>query len=179
MQFSPLPVQGAFLVDLEPHADERGFFARSFCSEEFAKLGLTSVFPQSNLSRNPRAGTLRGMHHAVAPSAESKLVRCVSGAIFDAIVDVRPDSPSYLQSFGAELSRDNGKALFIPAGVAHGFLTLTADSDVLYQMGDTFRPDTARGARWDDPAFGIAWPARPELISERDASYPDFEQAFR
>jgi len=178
MLFTPLAVAGAYLVELEPHRDERGFFARSYCAEEFARHGLPREFPQSNLSRNPRRGTLRGMHYAVAPSVESKLVRCSSGAIFDVLIDVREGSPSFGKWLSAELSRDNGAALFVPAGVAHGFLTLAEDTDVLYQMGDVFRADTARGLRWNDDAFGVTWPAPPALISERDASYPNFERAL-
>jgi dTDP-4-dehydrorhamnose 3,5-epimerase len=178
MLFSPLEVVGAFLVELEPHHDVRGFFARSFCADEFAKLGLPRDFPQSNLSRNPLAGTLRGMHYTVLPSVESKFVRCVSGAIYDVLVDVRAGSASFGKWTAVELSRENGKALFVPAGVAHGFLTTAVDSDVLYQMGDGFRADTARGLRWNDPAFRVDWPAAPVLISERDASYPNFERAL-
>lgn len=178
MLFTPLDIVGAQLVELEPQNDIRGFFARSFCAQEFAKQGLPSDFPQSNLSRNPRSGTLRGMHYAVVPSDESKLVRCVSGAIYDVLIDVREGSASFGKWLSVELSRENGKALFVPTGVAHGFLTLADDTDVLYQMGDFFRADTARGMRWNDQTFAVTWPAPPVLISERDASYPDFQRAL-
>jgi dTDP-4-dehydrorhamnose 3,5-epimerase len=174
MLFTPLDLEGAYAIDLTPHRDERGFFARSFCQEELVAQGLPTLFPQSNLSRNPARGTLRGMHYAVPPSRESKLVRCVSGAIYDVIVDVRAGSPTFRKWLALELSRDNGRALFIPAGVGHGFLTLADETDVLYQMGDVFKADTARGFRWNDEAFGVTWPFEPRVISERDATYPAF-----
>jgi dTDP-4-dehydrorhamnose 3,5-epimerase len=176
MKFTELVLPGAFLIELEPHADERGFFARSFCEEEFAAHGLVTRFPQNNLSRNKRAGTLRGMHYAVAPSVETKVVRCATGAIHDVIIDLREGSPTYARWVAAELTAQNGRALYIPAGFAHGFLTLADDTDVVYQMGDVFRPQTARGFRWNDPRFAVAWPQAPVMISTRDASYPDFRQ---
>jgi dTDP-4-dehydrorhamnose 3,5-epimerase len=175
MKFTALRLAGAFLIELEPHTDERGFFARTFCDEEFARHGLPTRFPQNNLSRNTRAGTLRGMHYAVAPSEESKVVRCAAGAIHDVIIDLRPGSPTQGQWIAAELTGENGRALYVPSGFAHGFLTLVDDTDVLYQMGDVFRPETARGLRWNDPRFAVAWPREPAVISARDASYPDFQ----
>jgi dTDP-4-dehydrorhamnose 3,5-epimerase len=177
MRFVELEVAGAYLVELEPQADERGFFARAFCEREFAACGLPTHYPQCNLSRNTRRGTLRGMHYSVAPSQESKVVRCVRGAIHDVLVDVRPGSSSFGRWVAAELSAENGTALFIPPGVGHGFLTLAEHTDVFYQMGDVFQPDAARGFRWDDPAFAIRWPEAPSVISPRDASYPDFHGA--
>ncbi|HEX3776576.1 MAG TPA: dTDP-4-dehydrorhamnose 3,5-epimerase [Polyangiaceae bacterium] len=177
MRFDQTELAGAYVIEVEPHEDERGFFARAFCAREFAEHGLPSVFPQSNLSRNHSRGTLRGMHFEAPPSAESKLVRCVTGAIYDVIVDLRPSSASFLSWVGAELSAENARALFVPAGFAHGFITLTDDSDVFYQMGDFFRPGGARGARWNDPRFGIRWPLEPKVISERDATYADFDPA--
>jgi dTDP-4-dehydrorhamnose 3,5-epimerase len=174
MQFKETELRGAYIIELEPHLDERGFFARTFCEREFAEHGLPTRFPQSNLSRNKRRGTLRGMHYDALPSEESKLVRCVSGAIFDAIIDLRPDSPTRFRSTAAELTAESGRALFVPAGFAHGFLTLAEDSDVSYQMGSSFRPGTARGFRWNDAFFSIDWPANPATMSERDATYPDF-----
>lgn len=176
MRFTELSLSGAYLLELEPHADERGFFARTYAEEEFAAHGLPTHFPHCNLSRNRRAGTLRGMHYAVAPSQESKVVRCVSGAIYDVIVDLRPQSASYRGWVHAELTAENGRALFVPAGFAHGFLTLADDTDVLYQMGDVFRPQTARGFRWNDPHFSIAWPHPVSVISQRDESYADFAE---
>lgn len=172
MRFSELPFPGAYLIELEPHADERGFFARCFAEEEFAEHGLKTRFPHCNLSRNARNGTLRGMHYAIAPSDEAKVVRCVSGAIFDVIVDLR--AGTFGKWAGAELTGENGRAVYIPAGCAHGFMTLADRTDVFYQMGDVFRPETARGFRWDDKAFGIAWPQTPRVISPRDAGYTDF-----
>jgi dTDP-4-dehydrorhamnose 3,5-epimerase len=175
MLFQETPLAGAFSIDLERHSDSRGFFARTFCEREFAEHGLPTRFPQCNLSRNDRAATLRGMHYEAPPSSESKLVRCVSGAIYDVIIDLRPGSPTRFAWFGAELTAENGRALFVPAGFAHGFLTLSDHSDVFYHMGDFFRPDGARGLRWNDPYFAIAWPIAPVVISERDAAYADFD----
>ena len=175
MRFTQTKLSGAFIIDLEPRVDARGFFARTFCEREFAEHGLPTHFPQCNLSRNRSRGTLRGMHYESTPSAESKLVRCSSGAIFDVIVDLRPGSATHLEWMGVELSSETGRALFVPAGFAHGFLTLSDDSDVFYHMGDSYRPDAARGFRWNDPLFSIEWPALPVAIAERDANYPDYE----
>jgi dTDP-4-dehydrorhamnose 3,5-epimerase len=174
VQFQALPLAGSYVLELEPHADERGFFARTFDEAEFASHGLATRFPQSNLSRNKRAGTLRGMHYAVAPSEESKVIRCTSGGIYDVIVDLRSDSPSYTHWVHVELTAENGLALYVPVGFAHGFLTTADDTDVHYQMGDVFKPETARGFRWNDPTFGIRWPAQPAVIAPRDATYADF-----
>lgn len=174
MRFTQLSLAGVYLVELEPQADERGFFARCFAEEEFAKHGLVTHFPHSNLSRNRLAGTLRGMHYSVTPSAETKVIRCVAGAIYDVAVDVRPDSPSFGRWVHAELTAENGRALYIPAGLAHGFISLVDATDVLYLMGDVFRPETAHGFRYDDGMFDIAWPFEPRVISGRDAGYPDF-----
>lgn len=175
MKFTELKVPGVFLVELEQNVDERGFFARTFCEEEFAAHGLPTRFPQCNLSRNTRAHTLRGLHFEAPPSAESKLVRCNSGAIYDVAVDLRPGSATRFQWVAAELTAQGGQALFIPAGFAHGFLTLTDATDVFYHMGSAFRPGAGRGARYDDPLFGVKWPSAPSVISERDATYPDFD----
>jgi dTDP-4-dehydrorhamnose 3,5-epimerase len=177
MLLSPLDVAGAYLVELEPKVDERGFFARTFCEDEFRTRGLTTRFPHTNLSRNTARGTLRGMHYTVSPSQESKLVRCTAGAIYDVLLDVRSDSPTFAKWATVELSRENARAVFIPAGVAHGFLTLLGDTDVFYQMGDIYRAETARGLRWNDETFGLGWPFAPSVISERDASYPRFAAA--
>jgi dTDP-4-dehydrorhamnose 3,5-epimerase len=173
--FEQTTLKGAFVVEIEPRPDERGFFARTFCEREFAEHGLPARFPQCNLSRNTRGGTLRGMHYQAAPLREAKLVRCVSGAIWDVIVDLRPQSPTRFGSVGVELSADNARALFVPEGFAHGFLTLQDNSDVFYQMSEFYRPDGARGLRWNDPFFDLRWPSAPRVISERDASYPDFD----
>jgi dTDP-4-dehydrorhamnose 3,5-epimerase len=175
MHFQPQKLGGAFVIELEPHRDERGFFARAFCEREFEAHGLPTRFPQSNLSRNDQIGTLRGMHYQAAHARESKLVRCVRGAIHDIIIDLRAGSPTRFGWIGVDLSAENGRALFVPEGFAHGFVTLTADTDVFYQMGAPYRPDGARGLRWNDPHFGVRWPCEPRVLSERDATYPDFD----
>jgi dTDP-4-dehydrorhamnose 3,5-epimerase len=174
MRFEKLELDGAFLIELEPHADERGFFARTFCEREFAEHGLPTQFPQHNLSRNQRAGTLRGMHFERSLAHESKLVRCGAGAIYDIIVDLRAGSPTRFKWLGKELTASSGSALFIPVGFAHGFITLTDGTDVTYQMGSHYRPGEAAGFRHDDPFFALAWPRAVTTISERDAAYPDF-----
>ncbi len=177
MRFSETELPGAFFVELEPQADERGFFARAFCEDEFAARGLPSRFPQWNLSRNARAGTLRGMHFNAAPHREAKLVRCTSGAIWDAIIDLRPSSPRRFRWMGVELSADGGNALFIPKGFAHGFVTLRDNTDVFYQMDAAYVPGAARGLRWSDLRIGIRWPVTPTVMSERDRTWPDFDEA--
>jgi dTDP-4-dehydrorhamnose 3,5-epimerase len=173
MRFTATKIPGVVVADIEPRTDERGAFARLHCPEEFAAAGHPFVPAQTSLSRNPHALTLRGLHHQPAPHAETKLVRCVRGRIFDVAVDLRPASPTYLRWTAAELSAENGRALLVPEGVAHGFLTLEPDSDVLYQIAPMHQPGHEAGVRWDDPAFAIAWPARPAVISPRDAAYPD------
>ena len=177
MRFRPLGLEGAWVIDLEPNIDERGSFSRTFCEVEFAQHGLPTHFPQCNLSSNRRARTLRGMHVNTISEWESKLVRCVRGAIHDVLVDVRPGSATFGAHVGLELSASEGRAVFVPRGVAHGFLTLVDVTDTLYQMGSRYVPGAARGFRWDDPAFGIEWPADPIVMSDRDASYPDFDAA--
>jgi len=175
MVFTETGLAGAFLLDVERHGDERGFFARSWCHDEFAAHGLNPRLVQCSISRNRMKGTLRGLHYQSAPCAEAKLIRCTMGAIYDAIVDLRPGSPTRGRYFGAVLTADNHRALYVPEGFAHGFLTLAVDSEVLYQMSEYYHPEAAGGVRWNDPAFGIAWPDRPVVISDRDASYPDFD----
>ncbi|HKP77652.1 MAG TPA: dTDP-4-dehydrorhamnose 3,5-epimerase family protein [Phenylobacterium sp.] len=173
MRFTPTEIAGVVRVEAEPHRDERGLFARLHCPEEFAAAGIPFEPAQTSLSRNPQRHTLRGMHYQRAPHGERKLVRVARGRVFDVAVDLRPTSPTYRRWTGAELSAENLAALFIPDGVAHGFLTLEPDSDVVYQITPAFRPGHAAGVRWDDPAFGIAWPAVPALMSPADAAYPD------
>jgi len=175
VRFSPTSLPGAFLVDLERHEDQRGWFARTFCEREFAAHRLATRFPQCNLSRNRRRGTLRGMHYQAAPQREVKLVRCATGAIHDVIVDLRVGSPTRMQWIGLDLDAASGAALYVPEGFAHGFLTLADDTDVFYQMGEFYAPAAGRGFRWDDPAFSIHWPFAPVVISERDRSYADFD----
>ena len=175
MRFTETSLPGAWIVEPERLEDERGFFARTFCRREFRDRGLEPDLVQCSVSYNRRSGTLRGMHYQAAPHAEGKLVRCTAGAAWDVILDLRPDSPSYLRHAALRLDADNRLGLYVPPGVAHGFLTLADDSELLYQMSVYFEPDAARGVRWDDPAFGIEWPGKPTRISERDAGYPDFQ----
>jgi dTDP-4-dehydrorhamnose 3,5-epimerase len=175
MIFRETPLAGAILIELEPLVDERGSFARTFAADEFAAHGLETRVVQCNTSMNARAGTLRGLHYQTEPHAEAKLVRCVRGAIFDVVVDLRPDSPTYCKWHGVELSDSNLRMLFVPVGLAHGFQTLADDSEVLYQMSAEYSAEHARGVRWDDPAFGIEWPdADVRTISARDRDYADF-----
>lgn len=172
------PIEGLYEVEPERIADERGYFARTYCADEFAAGGLDPAIAQCSTSFNARAGTLRGMHYQAAPHGEAKLVRCTRGAIYDVAVDLRPESPSYLSWHAVHLDEGNGRALFIPDGCAHGFQTLRADSEVLYQISVSYQSGAARGVRWDDPAFGIVWPDPPpdtgRTMSERDAAYPDY-----
>jgi dTDP-4-dehydrorhamnose 3,5-epimerase len=175
MMFREANVAGVFVIELEPQTDERGFFARCFCEQELAAHGLPTRFPQCNISRNKRRGTLRGMHFQAGTTPEAKLVRCVAGAVYDVVVDLRKGSPTRFQWFGVDLSADNGRMLFVPGGLAHGFVTLEDDADVFYHMSDFFRPDAARGFRWDDPSFAIRWPVQPVVVAPRDASFPDFD----
>jgi dTDP-4-dehydrorhamnose 3,5-epimerase len=176
MRFVETSLPGAWVVELDEIVDERGWFARTFDAAEFRARGLNPDVVQCNASFNHRAGTLRGMHYQAEPHGESKLVRCVRGEIFDVAVDLRPDSPTCRGWHGVELSAENRLAFYIPAGLAHGFQTLTDDSEVLYQMGNPYVPEAACGVRWDDPAFGIEWLAAEggRIISERDAGYSDF-----
>lgn len=173
MRFSTTAVDGVLLIDLNAAEDGRGFFARTFCEEEFARAGLSLHPRQINLSHNRDALTLRGLHYQAAPHEEAKIVHCVRGRVFDVAVDLRPASATYRRWTAAELAPDTRRMLYIPPGCAHGFLTLEADSDILYVMGTAFVSDAARGVRWNDPAFGIDWPNAPRVLSERDAGYPD------
>jgi dTDP-4-dehydrorhamnose 3,5-epimerase len=177
MRFEETPLAGAWVIEPERSEDERGFFARTFDAAEFARRGLDSRVVQSSTSYNRRAGTLRGMHYQADPHGEPKLIRCTRGAVFDVIVDLREDSATRLRWFGIELSEDNGRSLYVPIGLAHGFQTLADGSEVHYQIGHEYVPEAARGVRWDDPAFAIDWPAAPaggRIISERDRSYSDY-----
>jgi dTDP-4-dehydrorhamnose 3,5-epimerase len=175
MIFTETDLRGALIVELEKHEDERGFFARTWCRREFEARGLNTDMAQCSLSFNPLQGTLRGMHFQVKPHEEVKLVRCTRGSLFDAIVDLRVDSPTYRKHLGVVLTADNRRTLYVPEGFAHGFLTLEDATEVFYQISEYYDPASQRGIRWDDPAVAIAWPAEPRLISERDRSYPDFE----
>jgi dTDP-4-dehydrorhamnose 3,5-epimerase len=179
VKFVELPLEGAYLVRLDQRSDERGFFARSFCVDEFAAAGLPSDFPQQSIARSRRAGTLRGLHLQLQPHAEAKYVRCVRGSIFDAIVDLRPASPTYLQATSVVLDEEAGDALFVPAGCAHGYETLRDDTDVIYAMSARYAPEAARSIRWNDPAFKIAWPIGEPLLSSGDRDAPGLAQFLR
>ncbi len=174
MIFKPTPLAGAFLIDVERHTDERGFLARTFCEREFAEQGLPMRIVQGSAIQTRRRHTLRGLHYQEVPHAEIKLVRCTRGSIFLVMVDLRPESASHNQWFGAELSARSERLAYVPEGFAQGYQTLEEDSEVLYQMSHRYVPEAARGVRWDDPALGIDWPSSPErIISERDRSWPD------
>ncbi len=175
MIFTETEHKGAYLIDLTPHRYERGFFARSWCQREFREHGLNSSLVQCNISYNIKKGTLRGMHLQLSPFAEAKLVRCSRGRIYDVIIDLRKDSATYLRWLGVELNADNYKALFIPEGFAHGFQTMQDDTEVFYQMSEFYSPECSRGVRWNDRAFTIKWPLPVSVISEKDASLPDFD----
>jgi dTDP-4-dehydrorhamnose 3,5-epimerase len=172
--FTESKLPGAFVIELERHTDQRGFFARTFCQQEFEAHGLNSQVVQCNVSINNRKGTLRGMHYQAAPFAEAKLVRCSSGSIYDVIIDLRPSSATFKRYFAVELSAENRRMLYIPEGFAHGFQTLQDDTEVFYQMAQRYSAEHARGVRWNDPAFGIEWPGGERIIIERDQHYPDF-----
>lgn len=174
MIFHPTPLSGAFVIEMEERADERGFFARSFCRREFEEHGLKPDVAQCNVSFNHAAGTLRGMHYQLPPAAETKLVRCTRGAIYDVIIDLRPDSPSYLQHFGVELSESNRLSYYVPELFAHGYLTLTPDAEITYQVGEFYTPGFERGIPYDDPSFAIAWPRPASVISDKDRAWPAF-----
>ena len=174
MQFTETQLPGVFVIELDRHEDERGWFARTWCREEFARHGLPVELAQSSISHNAQRGTLRGMHFQMAPHAEAKLIRCVAGAVHDVALDLRPDSPTFKQSFAAELSAENGHALFLPEGIAHGFQTLVDNSALHYQMTASYVAEAATGVRWNDPAFDLEWPVAEPLLNERDQAWPDF-----
>ncbi len=179
MIFAETKLSGAFIIDLEPRSDDRGFFARTFCAREFEEHGLKTTVAQANMSYNHRKATMRGLHYQLPPAAETKLVRCVRGAIYDVIIDLRPESPTYMQHIGVELTQDNHRALYVPEMFAHGFITLADEVEVMYQVGEFYSPGYERGIRYDDPAFGIDWPLPVAVISEKDAAWPPFELAQR
>jgi dTDP-4-dehydrorhamnose 3,5-epimerase len=174
MKFAETKLKGAFIIDPERLEDDRGFFARSWCQREAKRYGLEPEWLQCNISFNKNRGTLRGMHYQVAPFEEAKLVRCTMGAIHDVIVDLRPDSPTFRLWTAVELTAENRCMLYIPEGFAHGFLTLKDDTEIFYQMSEFYDPESARGVRFNDPAFGIAWPMGISVISDQDRNYPNF-----
>jgi dTDP-4-dehydrorhamnose 3,5-epimerase len=173
MKFIETKLKGAYLIELDYITDDRGCFARSWCQEEFLTMGLNSNLVQCNISFNHKKGTLRGMHYQVEPHPEVKLVRCTKGAIYDVIIDIRPDSSSYKQWIGVELNAENHRMIYIPCGMAHGFQTLADNTEVFYQMSDFYDSDSARGIRWDDPSFKIKWKYPVTCISQKDSSYLD------
>src|ERR1700722_18476447 len=175
MIFQQSAIPGVWELYLQPRCDDRGFFARSWCKEEFENHGLNPQVVQCNVSSNTRKGTLRGMHYQAAPKAEAKLVRCTAGSIYDVVIDLRPESPMFKRWIAVVLTAQLRNMVYIPQGCAHGFLTLEDETDVFYQMSEFYYPELARGVRWDDPAFNVAWPAGVEVISERDRTYADFE----
>ena len=179
MIFRETEIPGVVVVELDETVDERGIFARSFCTREFAEHGIAMQIAQCNVSFNRKRGTLRGLHYQAEPKSESKLVRCTRGAIFDVAVDLRPESPTYCRWVGVELDAEARRGLYIPPGCAHGFQTLCDEAEIYYLMGAAHDPALARGVRWDDPAFGIAWPMQPTAMSERDAGFPDLQPEAR
>lgn len=177
MIFTETELPGAFLVDLERREDDRGFFARAWCEDEFRDHGLSTRVAQCNVSFNHKRGTLRGMHYQEPPHGEVKLVRCTSGAIFDVIIDLRPDSPTYTRWIGVELTGANGQMLYVPEGFAHGYQTLADDTETFYQVSEFYAPRAERGVRWNDAAFAIEWPLEVTIVSEKDAGWPDHRTA--
>lgn len=174
MLFKETPLAGAYVIDLNKIGDERGFFARLFCQEEFVSHGLENQCMQANNSLSRDRGTLRGLHYQLEPKAETKLVRCIQGAVYDLILDIRPESPTFGKSFGAILTQENRSMMYVPRGFAHGFLTLSENAEVLYLVSESYSKELERGIRWDDPAFHIQWPEPPRVISDRDRAHPDF-----
>ena len=175
MLFLQTNLPGVFEIDLELARDSRGFFARSWCQKEGERHGLNTKIVQCNVSFNAQKGTLRGMHYQDAPSAEAKLVRCTSGAIYDVVIDLRPQSPTFKRWVAVVLTSDKRNMIYVPEGCAHGFLTLEDKTEVFYQMSEFYNPESARGVRWDDQAFQIVWPEKVEVISDRDRTYSDFD----
>jgi dTDP-4-dehydrorhamnose 3,5-epimerase len=175
MQFNDTPLSGAYTIDLERKGDDRGFFARLFCTEEFSQAGLINNFVQINNSLTGKKGTLRGMHYQLPPSAEVKVVRCIKGSLYDVILDLRPDSPTFGQWFGDTLSAENRRMMYVPQGFAHGFITLEDNTEAFYLVSSTYAPDLERGIRYNDPRFAIEWPLEPLELSEKDANWRDFD----
>tara|TARA_B100000809_G_scaffold96015_1_gene94602 strand:+ start:163 stop:729 length:567 start_codon:yes stop_codon:yes gene_type:complete len=175
VEFIKTPLEGAYLINLEKYEDERGFFARVFCESEFQEMGLSSEFIQVNNSLTGSKGTIRGMHYQLEPSAEVKIVRCIRGSLYDAIIDLRPDSSSFCKWFGSELSAENRQMMYVPKGFAHGFLTLEDNTETFYFASNSYSPDLERGIRFDDPYFGIEWPIPVTESSQKDKSCPDFD----
>lgn len=175
MKFTPTSLEGAYLIELEKRGDDRGFFARAFCRNEFRQHDLPDAFVQVNNSLSAERGTLRGLHYQLAPKAETKLVRCIRGSLWDVILDLRAESPTFGKWFGAELSAENRRMMLVPKGFAHGFVTLTDDTEAFYFVDEFYAPDLERGVRWNDSRFAIEWPVTPSVISDKDLAHPDFD----
>jgi dTDP-4-dehydrorhamnose 3,5-epimerase len=178
MIFTQAPIDGVYVIEMEKRGDERGFFARAFCENEFRAHGLATRIVQMNNSLSARRGTLRGMHYQLAPKAETKIVRCLRGALHDVVLDLRPGSRTFGQTFGLELSADNRKMLYVPKGFGHGFVTLADDTEAFYLVDEIYSPEHERGVRWNDPKFSIAWPIQPTVMSDKDRAYRDFDPAW-
>jgi dTDP-4-dehydrorhamnose 3,5-epimerase len=178
VQFYETPLPGAYVIELEKRGDERGFFARLFCSNEFRGMGLQTAFVQVNNSLSGEQGTLRGMHYQLPPRAETKMIRCIRGALWDCMLDLRHESSTFGQWFGDTLSAENRKMLYVPKGFAHGFITLQPNTEVLYLVDEFYASDCERGVRWNDPRFGIRWPVKPTVLSDKDASHRDFDPSW-
>ena len=178
MIFTETPLRGAYLIELEKKGDDRGFFARAFCEKEFAAHKLSSRFVQVNNSLSAQKGTLRGMHYQLSPKGETKLVRCIKGGLHDVILDMRKDSPTFGKSFGADLTAENRRMMYVPKGFAHGFITIEPNTEAFYFVDEFYAPEHERGVRWNDPKFKIAWPALPEVLSDKDKNHRDFDPVW-
>lgn len=178
MKFEATPLHGAFTIELDRFGDDRGFFARAYCRREFEEVGLVTSFVQVNDSLSAQKGTLRGMHYQIGEDAETKLVRCIKGSLYDIILDVRPESPTFGRHFGVELSALNRRMLYVPKGFAHSFITLEDDTEAFYFVDAFYAPEAERGVRWNDPKFAVEWPNQPTVISSKDASWPDFDPDY-
>lgn len=178
MFFKETPLSGAYIIELDKKGDDRGFFARVFCEKEFSKAKLDDHFVQINNSLSAEKGTLRGMHYQLAPYAETKIVRCIKGALYDVILDLRPDSPTFGMSFGEEITEENRRMMYVPKGFAHGFITLEDDTEAFYLVSEFYAPKAERGIKWDDPKFNIQWPITPKIISEKDQNHPPFDSSY-
>ncbi len=176
MIFTPTTISGAYIIDLDKREDSRGFFARGWCAQEMRQQGLLERLVQANLSFNKKQGTLRGMHYQMAPKTEAKLIRCIRGALYDVIIDMRPGSPTQHHWMGIELTSENRRMLYVPESCAHGFLTLEDDTEALYLVSEFYAPECERGLRYNDPVFAIPWPGKVDVVSEKDLSWPDYQR---
>jgi dTDP-4-dehydrorhamnose 3,5-epimerase len=176
MKFIETPLKDSFVIELEKYVDDRGFFARTFCKKEFAEVGLDNEIVQINNSFSKDKATLRGIHYQLPPKAETKIVRCIKGSLWDVMVDLRPESPTFLRWYGTELNEENRKMMFVPKGFGHGFITLTNNTEIFYLVTEFYSPEFERGLRWNDPRIGIDWPLTPQIISDKDNKHPNFNK---